>query len=60
MVPVNGSCSFEEAVNVNIETLKLFNLDLNSDIVGATSCKNCKKWRLIHIIHVTCLAHGIQ
>ena len=64
-MPVKGSCSAEKVVELTKERLKLFNLDLNNDndIVGARSdggsiMKNFG--RLLDIIHVTCLAHGIH
>ena len=63
MMPVKGSCSAEKVVGLTKERLKLFNLDLNSDIVGATTdgaSIMMKFGRLVDIIHITCLAHGIH
>ena len=63
MMPVKGSCNAEKVVDLTKERLKLFNLDLDSDIVGATTdgAEVMKKFgRLIDGIHIICLSHGIH
>ena len=63
MMPVKGSCSAKKVVDFTKKRLKLFNLDLKSDIIGATTdgaSIMMKFGRSLDIIDITCLAHGIH
>lgn len=63
LIRIKGSCTAEHAVCLVKDRLKIFGLDLDSDIIGMTTdgaSVMVKAGTLVPCYHQLCVAHGIQ
>lgn len=63
LIRIHGSCTAEHAVCLVKDRLKIFGLDLDSDIIGMTTdgaSVMVKAGTLLPCYHQLCVAHGIQ
>ncbi|XP_050507488.1 uncharacterized protein LOC126885105 [Diabrotica virgifera virgifera] len=63
LIRIHGSCTAEHTISLVKDRLKIFGLDLDTDIIGMTTdgaSVMVKAGKLLSCYHQLCFAHGIQ